>query len=342
MTLRLFGTALPALLGLVALIAGAGRAAAQSSTGPTFWMPVQGSTGAAGVDSVFYFILWIALFFFALIVGVMVLFVLRYRSRPGREPEPSQTHNHLLELTWTLIPAALTVVIFGFGFRKFLDLSTSPANAYEILVTGQKWKWLFTYPSGYVDDNLHVAIDTPVQLLITSEDVIHSLYIPDFRVKKDAVPGRYSKVWFRATVPGEHQIFCAEYCGTGHSDMLAQVVVHPPGEFEQWLATNADLLDKLPPAEAGARLYAQRGCSQCHSVDGAASVGPTFQGVFGHLVPLKGGSSAPADENYLRESILEPQAKIVAGFEPVMPTYKGRLSDREITAIIEYIKTLAP
>lgn len=341
MTRKLALAAVAAFLGLIALAGAAGDASAQGS-GPTFWMPVQGSAEAGQVDSVFYLILWIALFFFALIVGLMILFIFRYRRRPGHDAEPSPTHNHALELAWTLIPSALVVVIFVFGFRKFLDMSTPPANAYEILVTGQKWKWLFTYPSGYVDENLHVPVDTPIQLVITSEDVIHSLFVPDFRVKKDAVPGRYTKTWFRATLPGEHDLFCAEYCGTSHSDMLAKVVVHAPGEFEKWLADVSDFLDRMPPADAGAKLFGSRGCRQCHSVDGAAGIGPTLKGVFGHAQLLRDGSTVTVDENYVRESILEPQAKIAAGYEPVMPTYKGRLSDREITAIIEYIKSLTP
>ncbi len=271
----------------------------------------------------------------------MVVFVVRYRRREGVEPEPSPTHNTALELTWTVIPLLLVMVIFAWGFKAFLDMSTPPANAYEIQVTGQKWKWLFTYPNGYVDENLHVPVDEPVRLVMTSEDVIHSFYMPAFRMKQDVVPGRYTKVWFRATKAGEYQVFCAEYCGTGHSDMLAQVVVHEPGGFEKWLDEVGNLFKTMPPVEVGERLYRQRGCAQCHSIDGAASVGPTFKGVFGHDQALKGGGSALVDENYIRESILEPQAKIVAGFEPVMPTFKGQLTDREITAIIEYIKTLS-
>ncbi len=306
---------------------------------PTFWMPVQAANTAGNVDTVFYFILWIALVFFALIVGLSLLFVLRYRRRAGRDAEASASHNLPLEITWTVIPLVLVAVIFVFGFRNFLRLSTPPANAYEVMVTGQKWKWLFTYPNGYVDEALHVPVDRDVKLTITSEDVVHSLFIPAFRVKKDAVPGRYTNVWFRATLPGEHDLFCAEYCGTSHSDMLAKVVVHEPGGFETWLAGAADFLAQLPPAEAGERLYKARGCAQCHAADATAGIGPGFGGIFGHAAALRGGEQVQVDENYLRESILEPQAKVVAGFEPVMPTYKGRLSDREITAIIEYIKS---
>ena len=306
-----------------------------------FWLPVQASDGAAGVDRLFFFIFGVSLFFFALIVILMVAFVIRYRRREGIEPEPSPHHSTALELTWTGIPLLLVIVIFVWGFKVYLDMRTPPANSYEVQVTGQKWKWLFTYPTGHVDENLHVPIDQPVRLVMTSEDVIHSFFVPAFRIKQDVVPGRYSKVWFRATKAGEFQVYCAEYCGTSHSDMLAKVVVHEPGGFEKWMNEVGDMFKSMSPVEVGEKLYRVRGCAQCHSVDGKANVGPTFLGVWGHQQPLKGGGSAVVDENYVRESILEPQAKIAAGFEPVMPTYKGKLSDREITAMIEYLKSLS-
>lgn len=305
-----------------------------------FWLPEQASAAAPGVDRLFFFIFWLSLFFFALIVILMLVFVVRYRRREGVEPEPSPSHNTALEVIWTGIPLLLVMVIFVWGFKVFLDMSVAPANSYEVQVTGQKWKWLFTYPNGHVDENLHVPLDQPVRLVMTSEDVIHSFYVPAFRIKRDVVPGRYSKVWFRATKVGEYQVFCAEYCGTGHSDMLAQVVVHEPGGFERWMDEVGNMFKTMTPVQVGERLYRLRGCAQCHTIDGKASVGPTFQGVFGHEQALKGGGSALIDENYVRESILEPQAKIAAGFEPVMPTFKGKLSDREISAIIEYLKTL--
>jgi cytochrome c oxidase subunit 2 len=185
-----------------------------------------------------------------------------------------------------------------------------------------------------------VPVDVPVRLVLTSEDVIHSFFVPAFRVKKDVVPGRYNTAWFEATAAGEYDVFCAEYCGTGHSDMLAKVVVHPPGEFEKWLAEASDFLSRLSPADAGERLVKTRGCRQCHTVDGKANIGPSFLGVFGRAGKLKDGASYTVEENYIRRSILDPQGEIVAGYEPVMPTYQGRLKDQEITAIIEYLKTL--
>jgi len=306
-----------------------------------FWMPPQASTGAAGVDRLFDFILWLSVFFFLLIVGLMVLFVVRYRRRrSGESVQPSPAHNTPLELTWTVIPLILVTVIFGWGFKLFLDLNTAPRNAYEVQVTAQKWKWLFTYPNGHVDEDLHVPGDRATKLVMSSEDVIHSFFVPAFRVKRDVVPGRYSSVWFRPVGAGEHQVFCAEYCGTQHSDMLAKVVVHEPGGFERWLEDASNLLTRMTPAEAGEKLVRVRGCMQCHSVDGTSKIGPTLRGLFGHPVAMRDGSTLLPDENYVRESILDPQARIVAGFEPVMPTYQGRIKDQEITAIIAYLKTL--
>ncbi len=308
--------------------------------GSTFWMPPKASTVAPAVDWVFYFVLAISTFFFLVIVGLMVLFVIRYhRSRgPSR---PTASHNLPLEVTWSVIPVILVGFIFYYGFQGFLDMSTPPAGAYEIQVEAQKWSWSFTYPNGYVDSNLHAPVDRPVVLLMSSRDVIHSLYVPVFRIKTDVVPGRYTKAWFQATEPGEYDLFCAEYCGTSHSTMLAKVVVHPPGEFEPWLEQASNFLATMPPLEAGAKLFQVRGCQQCHSLDGSAKTGPTMKDLFGRSEKLADGSQVMVDENYLRESILEPMAKVVAGFDPVMPTYQGRLKDAEIDVVISYVKSLS-
>ncbi len=326
---------------LVASLLSAAAALQPQPKKPSFWMPPQVSTFAANVDWLFMVILGISVFFFVLIVALMIVFVIRYRHREGHVAEASPTHNLPLEVVWTAIPVAVVMVIFYLGFTSYLDMATPPANAYEVRVEGQKWKWTFTYPNGYVDENLHVPVDRPIRLVMSSADVIHSLYVPAFRIKRDVVPGRYSKEWFQATTPGEYDVFCAEYCGTGHSDMLAHVIVHPPGEFEQWLEKASNFLDTMTPVEAGRKLYQVRGCQQCHSVDGTAKVGPSFKGIFGEPQVLSNGSKVTVDENYIRESILEPQAKVVAGFEPVMPTYQGRLKDPEIDALIQYIKSLA-
>jgi cytochrome c oxidase subunit II len=305
-------------------------------------MPPQGSTISGEVDSIFYVIYWISVFFFALIVGLMAWFVVRYRSRSRAEvAAPSVHHNLALEITWTAIPIIVSAAIFVLGFKSFMNMVTPPANAYQIQVTGQKWQWFFTYPDGYVSNELHVPVARPVKLVMTSEDVIHSLFIPAFRVKKDVVPGRYSKVWFEATTPGTFPLLCTEYCGTGHSDMHTTVTVHEPGMFDKWLQENSNLVATMPPAAAGEMLIRKRGCLQCHTLDGSALVGPTLKNVFGHEVAMRDGKRVVADEDYIRQSVLEPMANVVAGFEPVMPTYAGKLKDLEISAIIAYLKTLS-
>jgi len=314
------------------------RQTAPEGDGGSFWMPPQVSTTAHSVDWLFHFILAISVFFFLLIVIVMLVFVLKYRRREGQTAAQSPSHNMALEVTWTVIPVILVIVIFFFGFKGFLDIATPPANAYEVLVEGQKWNWSFTYPNGYVDENLHVPVDRPVRLVMSSADVIHSLYVPAFRIKNDVVPGRYSKVWFEATVPGEYDLFCAEYCGTSHSDMVAHVIVHPVGEFEIWLEKASNFLETMTPVDAGRKLFQVRGCTQCHTMDSTPKTGPTLLDVFGRTETMTNGEVLTVDENYIRESILEPGARVVAGFEAVMPTYQGRLKDAEIMAIIEYLK----
>jgi cytochrome c oxidase subunit 2 len=306
----------------------------------SFWMPAPASTAAPAVDRVFDFILYVSIFFFVLIVALMLFFIIRYHRRRGVEAEKTATHHTGLELTWTVIPLILVFIIFYLGFTGYMNLATPPANTYEVNVVGQKWKWLFTYPNGHVDDNLHVPLNVPVRLVLTSEDVIHSFFVPAFRVKKDAVPGRYTHLWFEAIEPGEYDVFCAEYCGTSHSDMVARVIVHPPGEFEKWLEDASNFLERMAPADAGAKLMTTRGCKQCHSIDGKSNIGPTFLGIYGREGVFKDGRRYTVEENYIRRAILDPQSEIVAGYEPVMPTYKGRLKDQEITAMIEYLKTL--
>ncbi len=308
-----------------------------------FWMPEQGSTTAVAVDHIFSLVLWVSVFFFVLIVTLMVVFVVRYRRRPGRlEAEPSPTHNTPLEITWTVIPIAITIVIFIWGFKVYLDVNTPPANAYEVMVTGQKWKWLFTYPNGHVDENLHVPVDTPIRLVMTSEDVIHGFYVPAFRLKRDVIPGRYVKVWFSALKPGEYQIYCTQYCGTGHSDMWAEVVVHRPGGFERWLEQASNFLKTMSPAEGGrAPLPHPRVRAVPHRGRVQGGTGPTFKGLFGQprCRSRAGGPwSRTRTTSGSRSWTRRPRSS--AGFQPVMPTFKGRLKDDEITAIIEYLKTL--
>lgn len=308
--------------------------------GGSLFFPQRASTDAAIVDEIFYFIFITSVVFFVLILGLMVFFLIKYRRREGVGPQPSPAHSTSMEMLWTIIPTILVAVMFIWGFWGYMGMRQAPDDSYEIQVLAKKWAWNFQYPNGHIEPDLHVPVGRPVRLVMSSDDVIHSLYIPAFRLKMDVVPGRFTKTWFQATETGEHQLFCAEYCGTQHSTMLAKVVVHASGEFEKWLENAANFLQRMTPVEGGALLVQRRGCAQCHSIDGSAKVGPSFKATFETQQPLASGENVTVDENYIRESIMEPMAKVRAGYKPVMPTYKGQLKDEEIAAIIAYIKSL--
>ncbi len=319
-------------------LAGLGAAADAGS----FWLPAAKSTFAGRVDGAFYLIYWICVFFFILIVAMAAYFVMKYRRKGETiRIEESSHHNTLLELTWSGIPLVMVLAIFVMGFRGFIDLRTPPRESYEIGVTAQKWAWSFAYPSGYEDEQLHVPAGRPVKLVMTSRDVLHCLFVPSFRTKQDVVPGRYSTLWFQADAADTLPLFCAEYCGTKHSQMLSQVIVHEPADFDAWLSKAADWSKGMPPAEAGAIVYKKKGCNQCHSIDGSGGIGPTFKGAFGGRRQFADGSAGAVDENYVRESLLNPKAKVVAGFDPVMPTFQGRLKENEMSALIAYLKSLS-
>lgn len=311
----------------------------QSSTG-SFWLPPPDSVASWAVDNAFHFVMYVSYFFFALILSLVVLFVFKYRRRPGVEAVKTVKSSLALEATWSLIPLGLTIVMFYLGFVGYVELRSPPDRAYEISVLARKWSWQFTYPDGTIDNNLHVPVGEPVRLVMTSDDVIHSLSIPAFRVKMDVVPGRYTRTWFQGKEVGAYDLYCTEYCGTGHSDMLASVVVHEPEDFQAWLKAAGDVLGNNPPAKAGEILFRRHGCGSCHSTDGTPRVGPSLKGIVGQTHTFTDGSSAAVDENYIRQSVLEPGAKVRQGFRNQMPTYKGRLNDQEITAIIQYIKSL--
>jgi cytochrome c oxidase subunit 2 len=309
--------------------------------GGTFWLPPGASTAAGHTDAVFYFIYWVSVFFFLLIVALMVYFAWRYRARtPGQAASGQVTHHTVLELTWSAIPLVLVVAMFYLGFRGYMDMQNPPRGALDVRVLAKKWDWFFTYPNGHIDNELHVPVDAPVRLTLESNDVIHSLFIPAFRIKRDAVPGRYNKIWFQARQPGDYLLMCSEFCGTRHSDMQTRVVVHPPGEYEKWLTEASDPFRTRTLAEVGAMLVARR-CLQCHTVDGRANIGPSLKGIYEHEVELVDGTKVIADDDYIRESVLYPQAKIVRGFGREMSSFKGILKDKEITAIIEYLKELS-
>lgn len=305
----------------------------------TWMMPPQSSTVAAEVDGLYYFLFYMSLFFMVLIYGATAWFAWKYRRRGKRDVKTSgPDQNHRLEVTWTVIPTILVLIIFVWGFKGYLRMTIVPGDAYEVNVIAQKWSWQFRYPDGTITGELGVPVDRPVKLIMTSQDVLHSFYVPQFRIKMDVIPNRYTLTWFEAVRTGTFDIFCTEYCGKGHSEMLNKVIAMPQKEFEDWLAEQGGA--GLPPEEFGAKLYTQRACNTCHSIDGSKNVGPSFKGIFGRTEQLKDGSTIIVDEEYIRESILNPQAKLVQGYDPVMPAFQGLLRDREIEALIAYLKSL--
>jgi cytochrome c oxidase subunit 2 len=312
-------------------------------TTSTFWMPTAASTVAKDVDSLWGFVFWMSVFFFLLILGMMVVFSIRYRRRAGDEEklDAGPAHNKFLEALWIGIPVVLVIIIFAWGFRGYMKMRVVPSNALEVKVTGQKWFWSFEYPEGATTVNeLIVPEGQPVKLLMSSQDVIHSFYVPAFRVKQDVLPNRYTVAWFEATAPGSYDLFCAEYCGTKHSEMLGKVKVLPHAEYTAWLEEAAFSGEGMTPVDYGQKLYSSKACITCHSIDGSPGNGPSFKGIFGHSAEMSDGSTIQVDENYIRESILTPRAKIVAGYQAIMPTYQGLLKDREIDALVAYIKSL--
>lgn len=304
----------------------------------SIWLPEPASTVAGDVDTLFYFILVTSAIFFVGVMGAMVTFAWRYRRRSENDrPEPVR-ESKLVEASWIAIPSILVAVVFVWGFRVFLELGIAPPNAYEINVTARKWSWSFTYPNGAASTDLHVPVNRPVKLRMISEDVIHSFFVPAFRVKADVLQGRYSYVWFEATRADTFNIVCAEYCGTAHSDMYANVVVQSQDDFEGWLAENMDD-ESLTPAERGERIYQQQGCMPCHSLDGTTPIGPSFLGLAGSTRNFTDGTSAVADDNYIRMSIVNPGQQVVEGFLPVMPPqYAATLSTEEIDALVAFIQ----
>jgi cytochrome c oxidase subunit II len=296
-----------------------------------FW-PEQASTVAPKVDALYGFVLAVTVFFTVLIFVAIVYLALKYRRRPGRRPTPVHT-SHALELTWSVIPLIIVMVIFFWGAGLFVHMQTPPADAMQIDVVGKQWMWKLQHPTGKREINeLHVPLGRPIKLNLTSQDVIHSFYVPAFRTKQDALPGRYTNVWFTPTKVGEYHLFCAEYCGTDHSRMIGRVVVMEPAAYQQWLAgTQSD----VSPVAAGEKLFYQFQCVTCHG-----QRGPGLAGLFGREVRFTDGTTTRADENYLRESILNPSARIVAGFQPLMPTYGGQLTEEQVMELIAYIKSL--
>ena len=311
-----------------------------------YLFPKQVSSFAHDIDNLFYFIFYASLVLFLIVVVGMVYLAIKYRFKKGDEVRltSSLDHNTFLEVLFFVIPLILVSITFVWGIKSYLNMIIVPDDAIEIKVTGQSWFWTFDYPEGGSTLNeLVVPVETPIKIVLSSRDVLHSFYIPVMRAKMDVLPNRYNVMWFDANQAGEYEIFCTEYCGTGHSNMNAKVIVLPQKMYEIWLAEAGSADDDLPLEELGEKLYSKKACNTCHTLDGTALVGPSYlqtSQMWGQERVFDDGSSAIIDENYVRSSILEPQTQIVAGYQGVMPTYQGLLNDRELDALIAFLKTL--
>ncbi len=299
--------------------------------------PDKASTIAGKVDDLYFFLLAVSAFFSILIFAAVFYFAVRYRRRsPDERPKPI-TGSLRLETLWSVIPFILTMIMFGWGATLYFRNARAPAGSVEVYVVGKQWMWKLQHPEGPREINeLHVPIGVPVRLIMTSEDVIHSFFIPAFRIKQDVLPGRYTTMWFQPTRPGKYHLFCAEYCGNQHSGMIGWVEVMTAADYQNWLAANAP---GESMAAAGLALYQRLDCGSCHTPDGQGR-GPSLQNLMGSRITLETGQTVVADEDYVRESILKPKAKLVAGYGAIMPTYQGQVTEEQVTQLLAYVKSL--
>jgi cytochrome c oxidase subunit II len=324
------------------------------------WLGPTASTSARQHDVIFQTILYVTGFFFALVIVLMLSFIVLYHRRKGRPSAEAPTHNAALEIIWTLVPVGVVTAFFILGFRAFLDIDTPPPNAELIDVEARQWQFTFTYPNGAVSERLYLRLNQPVVLQLHSADVLHALYIPAFRQQRNIIPNRVSEMWFQPTSVGSYHIFCTQYCGDGHSRMTTTAEVLGNADYAAKLAELANIFvdpetrQPLPYAQVGRTIYKTAGCASCHSVDGSPNIGPTWQGLYKRDVKF---STAPSGytllasdddakwDAYLRESVLDPPAKVVDGFQNVMQSFSGQFSgtpykDKKLDAIIAYIKSL--
>jgi cytochrome c oxidase subunit 2 len=302
--------------------------------------PPRASTGAGQVDALYGYLLVVGIAMTLLIFAAVAFFAFKYRRKSPDDPTPKPIHGSIpLEIGWSVIPFLFMLVMFAWGTKLYFDNYTPPRDTLDIYVTGKQWMWKVQYPDGQREINeLHVPTGRPVKITLASEDVIHSFFLPAFRLKHDVVPGSYQTFWFQATLPGRYHIFCAEYCGTNHSRMIGWVTVMDPAEYQNWLAAG-DTGTSM--AELGEKLFAQYGCSTCHMVDSQGR-SPSLRNVYGHPVQLEDGRTVAADEAYIRESILNPNAKIVRGYKrDLMPVFQGQINEEGLLQLIVYIKSLS-
>jgi len=302
------------------------------------WLPDASSSFAGEIDALFSFVFVASTILFVAVVASMIYFVIRYRRRSDEYVPVTDPESRWLEIASIVLPTILVLILFTWGFRVFITMSTAPPDSYEITVRGKQWFWEFEYSNGVVSFNdLYVPINRPVKLNMSSADVLHSFFVPEFRVKQDVLPNRYTSVWFEATASGEYRIYCTEYCGTQHSAMLGRVIAVSQSEFDEWLESqNQD----LPPVELGEMLFTQNSCNACHSIDGIRGVGPALNDIFGTTRTFEDGTSVVADDNYLRESIVSPGVRIVQSFPAAMPATFGSLTTKQIDGLVAYMKSL--
>jgi cytochrome c oxidase subunit 2 len=298
--------------------------------------PAQASTMAGRVDALYLFLIFVTGSVSLLVWFVIFVLVVKYRHKVHPKAEPIEGSTPL-EITWSVLPIFVFMVFYGWGAAIYFAESRPPKNAMDVYVTGKQWMWKTQHVTGQREINeLHVPAGRDVRLTMISQDVIHSFYIPAFRIKMDVMPGRYSTEWFHATTPGKYHLFCAEYCGTQHSGMIGWVTVMEPRDFEAWLAGGSG---EGSMASTGSKLFQELGCATCHRFD-VQGRGPNLMGIYGHEQLLADGRKIIVDDNYIRESILNPNAKIVAGFQPIMPTFNGIVSEDQLLSLIAYVKSL--
>jgi cytochrome c oxidase subunit 2 len=305
------------------------------------YLPEQGSDFAPTVDSIHHLITDLSVGFTVAIVGAMLYFAIRYRRKNGVDHEtPRILGSHFLEIVWTVVPTIICIWIAVYGVVGYRKMRQVPPGAIEINVVGRQWAWSFEYPNGRkVADEFWVPVDTPIKLIMTSEDVLHSFFVPGMRTKMDVIKGQYTYEWFRPVKTGDFQVYCTEYCGTSHSAMLAKMHVVSHAEYQTWLSDTGRVKSVADQGEEVAKL---NGCFACHSVDGTRKIGPSFLQLFGRKARWDDGTEYTVDENYIRESVLNPQARIVEGYPRPSPmgSFEGKVSDGEITKLIEYFKSL--
>jgi cytochrome c oxidase subunit II len=303
--------------------------------------PEQASTYAGDVDSLYFFLIGVSGVLTVLVSGLIVFFALKYKRRSETEmPKPIEGSLQL-EIVWIVVPLGISMIMFFWGANVFFRIARPPSttDAIDVYVVGKRWMWKLQHMDGQREINtLHIPIGRPVRLIMTSEDVIHSFYVPAFRVKGDVVPGRYARIWFEANKTGEYHLFCAEYCGTKHSEMIGKIIVMEPAQYQTWLAGGAG---EGSMSQVGQKLFQDLACNNCHRDDSQAR-GPNLKELFGTDVRLQDGRTVKADESYLRESILNPGTKLVAGYDAIMPTFQGLVTEEQVLQLIAYIRSIGP